>query len=50
MQNTFGLIDVLNEMGLAGTRRLFNICACVRLCVCVALNKWPMTHNKNYYE
>lgn len=45
-------------MGLAGTRRHFNIClsvrksVCVRVCVCacVALNKWPMTHNKNYYE
>lgn len=28
------------------------LCECALEClrVCVALNKWPMTHNKNYYE
>jgi len=54
-QDTFGLIDGLNEMGLSPraiamgwhthltTRTPF-------LCMWIALNKWPMTHNKNYYE
>lgn len=27
-----------------------NVWVLVCVCVCAALNKWPMTHNKNYYE
>lgn len=34
-------------MGLAWTKPAGK---CAYVCVCAALNKWPMTHNKNYYE
>lgn len=51
-RDTFGLIDGLEEMGpspgavAAHTETPLS----VRKCVWIALNKWPMTHNKNYYE